>query len=85
MSQERSGVIILGDTNVAYKLFFFMDKGVLGSIDIFVDSLGKLKFHPIVKEEVETHIEASRVLREYDYKNSHIPEFFKKYRQRKDK
>lgn len=68
--------IILADTNAVYKLFFFVEKGLVSSKDISIQDFGKIEFHPIVKLEVEAHATAWRLSSKYGITSADYPAFF---------
>ena len=67
--------IILADTNAVYKLFFFVEKGLVASSNINIQGFGKIEFHPIVKDEVEAHTTAWRLSSQYGIKSADYPAF----------
>jgi hypothetical protein len=69
--------IILADTNVVYKLYFFVSTGVVPSRNIIIKNLGIVEFHPIVKVEVEAQTVAWRLSASYGIKGyGDWPAFF---------
>jgi hypothetical protein len=70
-----SNIIILGDTNVAYNLYFFISQNVIPSKNIMVGA-DLFQFHPIVLEEVEAHAQAWITATELGYKDNDLPSFF---------
>ena len=71
-----SSSIIVADTNIAYILYFFIDKAIIpwSSISININSL--IKFHPIVLLEVHSHKEAWDLCQAYSYSSPIYPDFF---------
>jgi hypothetical protein len=70
-----SNIIILGDTNVAYNLYFFISQDVIPEKNIIVGS-DLFQFHPIVLEEVEAHTQAWITSKELGHNNDELPSFF---------
>lgn len=72
---STQNVIILGDTNTAYILYFFASAGLISKSNIVIDNQ-KLEFHPIVQKEVDAHRCAWAMLKECNIKSDEIPDFF---------
>lgn len=70
-----SNIVILGDTNVAYNLYFFISQNVIPCKNIIIGT-EKFEFHPIVLEEVEAHTKAWILSKELGLKNIDLPSFF---------
>ena len=71
-------LFLLADTNVAYTLFFFLGNGIIPSKNIIINDK-PFKFHPIVLEEIETHLEAKNLFQTYSIGNREdYPEFLNK-------
>lgn len=68
---------MLADTNTAYTLYFFVDKGVIPSKDVIVNGGYRVVFHPIVLEEIATHEEAYALCTNYGMTQGNFPNFFK--------
>ncbi|MEQ1722910.1 MAG: hypothetical protein ABL930_07015 [Pseudobdellovibrio sp.] len=73
-----NNLILLSDTNAAYKLHFFTDKQIIPKTNIIIPKLGKLEFHAIVLEEVEAHITVFKTAKAMglDFNGLEIPNFF---------
>jgi hypothetical protein len=76
---QSNATILLTDTNAAYKLYFFRRKKIIPESSIIIDGIGIVEFHPIVLEEVESHIGFWNKANEYHLSNKteYCPNFFK--------
>ncbi len=70
-----SQVLVIGDTNVAYILFFFTGKAVILAREISLASGCILKFHPVVQREIQAHMEAWHVCNQLEIEGT-FPSFF---------
>ena len=78
MNDKTTEHIILSDTNVAYVLYFFLEKKIIPERNIFLgEEKIKIEFHPIVKEEIEAHFTAWLTCKELKISTkSSCPSFF---------
>jgi predicted nucleic acid-binding protein len=76
MLAQSSSIVIMSDTNAAYKLYFFAVKEVIPFYNIQIGGVGVLEFHPIVLEELTAHLEAHRILSDYGWTDETFPKFF---------
>ena len=79
--QQNQEIVLLADTNVAYKIYFFMKKGVVPFEKINVSGLGDLLFHlfhEIVLEEAKAHEKAFKELKKLKLPSTDVPDFFSK-------
>lgn len=58
MPTNENKIVVIGDTNAAYKLYFFAQKNVIRTSPIEIQSIGTVVFHQVVLEEVSAHIES---------------------------
>lgn len=70
-----SNIVILGDTNVAYNLYFFISQNIIPSKHIVI-GVDVFQFHPVVLEEVEAHTQAWITSQELNYVDEYLPSFF---------
>ena len=69
---------LLTDTCSVYKLYFFINKGIISSENIIIPNLGILEFHPVVFKEFEDDMEAYHLFKNLSPKPKRkcYPSFF---------
>ncbi len=75
-NSSEPSFLLLADTNIAYCLYFFLGKDLFSNTNILLPDGSKLKFHPIVLEEVEGHQAAMKLFSEYGISSEYQPSFF---------
>jgi hypothetical protein len=69
-------ILVIADTNVAYILYFFLDKGIVPGTEITLSSGCVVKFHPVVQIETQAHMEAWQVCNKLGLNKTNFPRFF---------